>query len=116
MVPLKNTPAAKKMDYLTAGGNPVGTGKGRRARLWGILMVLSLMMGKTVSLLPKNQLSVGKQSPANGCEQCFKTILTGQVATKTMAYQTHYDCKSGNKKGYWHIMALNIECANQKGK
>lgn len=99
MVPLKNTPAAEKTDSLATGGNPVGTGKGRGVRQWGILMVLSLIMGRMASLLPENHLSVEKQSPAQDCGKCLKTTLTEQVAIKTMAYLTHYNCKTSNEKG-----------------
>lgn len=35
IAPLKNTPAAEKMDFLATGGNPAGTSNGRGVRLWG---------------------------------------------------------------------------------
>ncbi|TRZ07721.1 hypothetical protein HGM15179_019387 [Zosterops borbonicus] len=100
MEPLKNTLAAEKMDYLAAGGNPVGAGKGRGVRLWGTLMVLSLVVCKTTGLHPENRPSTERQSPANECEQCFQTILKGQVATEIMAYQAQYDCRGGKENEY----------------
>ncbi|TRZ05430.1 hypothetical protein HGM15179_021677 [Zosterops borbonicus] len=100
MEPLKNTPAAEKMDYLDAGSKPVGAGKGRGVHLWGILMVLSLVVCKTTGLHPESQLRAERQSPVNECEQCFKTVLKGQVVTKIMAYQAKYDCRSSKENRY----------------
>ncbi|RMB92600.1 hypothetical protein DUI87_30909 [Hirundo rustica rustica] len=53
----KNTLAAEKMDYLAAGGNPVGGGKGRGVHLWVFLVILSLVVYLTNGLPnPKGQM------------------------------------------------------------
>ncbi|TRZ07518.1 hypothetical protein HGM15179_019597 [Zosterops borbonicus] len=98
--PLKNTLAAEKMVYLATGGNPMGEGKGRGVRLWGILMVLSLVVCKISGVPPADQSSTERQSLTDECEQCLQTILKGQEAPKVMAYRAKYDCQSGTKRGH----------------
>ncbi|RMC19552.1 hypothetical protein DUI87_03110 [Hirundo rustica rustica] len=57
----KNIPAAKKMVYLAAGGNPVGERKGRGIHLWVTLVILSLAVYLT-SGLPNPKERMGKET------------------------------------------------------
>ncbi|RMC20587.1 hypothetical protein DUI87_01439 [Hirundo rustica rustica] len=78
----KNTLAAKKMVYLTAGGNPVGRGEGRGVHLWAILVILSLAMYPTNGLPnPEGQMGQEKEclketqrEPTGGQDKIFKDI------------------------------------------
>lgn len=75
----KNTPAAmKKMVFLTTGGAPGGTGKGREVCLWGILMGLSLAVCRTFFLHTETPLCAGEQSPMDECSRCTQIVLDGQ--------------------------------------
>lgn len=100
MDPRMNIPAAEKMAYLTAGGNPVGVGKGRGAHLWGILMSLSLVVCHTISLHPKNSPSSVRQSPGDECGKYLQIILEEQGKTNTPAYPAPADCTNGRENGY----------------
>ncbi|KAF4796226.1 hypothetical protein TURU_086110 [Turdus rufiventris] len=66
----KNIPAAKKMAYLTIGCNPVGVGKGREVRLWGILVSLSLVMCQPINAYPRSSTNPVEQSLSDECGEC----------------------------------------------
>ncbi|RMC21778.1 hypothetical protein DUI87_02647 [Hirundo rustica rustica] len=76
----KNTLAAEKMDYLTAGGNPVGRGKGRGVYLWVVLVILSLVLCRMDGLpSPKGQMGQERQ--------CLKETQKEPTWSQNVAFQ-----------------------------
>ncbi|RMC20626.1 hypothetical protein DUI87_01478 [Hirundo rustica rustica] len=100
----KNTLAAKKMVYLTAGGNPVGRGEGRGVHLWAILVILSLAMYPTNGLPnPEGQMGQEKEclketqrEPTGGQDKIFK-LLT-RIIEQRSGNQSHQLDSGAEKK------------------
>ena len=90
--PQKNTSAAKKMAYLAAGHNPVGVGKGREVRLWGILVSVSLVMYQLINAYPRGSARSVEQSHSSECGECPRI--------NTPAHPAPANYSSRGKDGY----------------
>lgn len=73
---LKITPAAKKMRYLAAGGNPVGEGGRGVKRMWSLLRMITLL------ILPQYGI-------ADSCLKCYQNVKYGQTMTRSFPYHTY---------------------------
>ncbi|RMC19789.1 hypothetical protein DUI87_03353 [Hirundo rustica rustica] len=88
----KNTLAAKKMDYLAAGGNPVGRGKGRGVHLWVILVILSLVVCRTNGLPnPKGQMGQERKR--------LKETQQEPTWGQNVAFWVHFNCPGIQQRG-----------------
>ncbi|RMC11973.1 hypothetical protein DUI87_11106 [Hirundo rustica rustica] len=88
----KNTLAAEKMDYLAAGGNPAGRGKGRGVHLWVILVVLSLVVCH-MSGLPSPKGQMGQE------RQCLKEAQREPALSQNVTFRVHFDCPGIRRMG-----------------
>ncbi|KAF4803662.1 hypothetical protein TURU_014234 [Turdus rufiventris] len=90
--PRKNTSAAE-MAYLASGRNPVGVGKGREVRLWGILVSLSLVVCQPINAYPRSSTCSVEQSPSDECKECPRI--------KPPAYPAPANCTNRGRDPYY---------------
>lgn len=99
----KNTPAAMKMAYPAAGGNPVGGGVGRGVHLGGPRMILNLVIYWTVSLQTESRAQARGQNLSTECGMCKLFPQEGQSISPDRTEWILKHCENRKPSRYCEI-------------